>query len=336
MGEKKSEEIIIGIDLATKLENVGVYFIKGGKGEVAYIQKEKTKDVELNLIDGIKIIKYTNESITSDFLFKFVKTLCGNTKNVLIAIDVPFGWPIDFVNFVNGHQAVQSIDEKNKNLKNLYEKISSGERETFSKRLTDRSINTEQEVKDKKEKEKKNTSIKITPLSVSTDKLGATAIVGADLIRRLTSLTGDDKFTVIVGQHEKPAPRKIIEVYPTASLSCWLDKNIWEGYKSDKEKQKNIWDNLKNNKIKDYKKFNDNSLDEKNFCWKQPKEGNDHQLDAFICALTGLAFLNGDCVAPDLGKLDNLNDPGEKMEILKKEGWIWRPNRNTKCQSAVP
>lgn len=53
-----------------------------------------------------------------------------------------------------------------------------------------------------------------TPFSVSTDKLGATAMVGTIL---LEALSGEFRLS----PRQSAVPRAVLEVYPAASLWCW-------------------------------------------------------------------------------------------------------------------
>jgi predicted nuclease with RNAse H fold len=104
-------------------------------------------------------------------------------------IDCPLGWPEAFVAFVAAHQAGAAP---------IPRRIADrGWRRPLTMRLTDLVVHEE---------------TRLTPLSVSADRLGHVAMRCACLLARLAQ-QGDAV--------ERSGSGKIVEVYPAASLKCW-------------------------------------------------------------------------------------------------------------------
>lgn len=106
-----------------------------------------------------------------------------------IGIDCALGWPMEFVAFLNEHQDVSAKPTAFDGGSNL--------RRRLAHRETDRSV---REITGK------------WPLSVSTDRLGMTAIRCAGLLSKFA-----EHFYV-----DRSGSGKVVEVYPGAALRHWL------------------------------------------------------------------------------------------------------------------
>jgi len=200
----------------------------------------------------------------------------------VVAVDIPFGWPAEFASFVNAWSVV-------------------GQDQPVPESLDFRFRATDKAVKDKKRCGK-------TPMPVSADKFALGARLWAEIAREQGWAGRVD----VDGSKAGSDPAPIIEVYPGASLRCFGLKS--EGYKGDKDKAKSLRVALVDKLVGMFKvsfvgSFKPASL-----------ARTDNELDAFVAALTGLAYL---------GKLPNWkvempSTEGEKS-LAPKEGWIFFP-----------
>lgn len=129
---------------------------------------------------------------------KLISLQLGVTDNLIVeasatidklGIDCPLGWPIEFVEFVKNHS----------NLGSLYLAVDGGM--DFRRRLSYRETDRRVRLKTGR-----------WPLSVSTDRLGLTAMRAAGLLGRLQS-TGI--------QIDRSGSEVVVEVYPGATLRLW-------------------------------------------------------------------------------------------------------------------
>lgn len=116
-----------------------------------------------------------------------IETMLGYCEDArVVAIDVPFGWPKPFVEAMKWYEVGTPLDHL---------------REEYRLRKTDLWI-------------RKNVP-PLNPLSVSTDKLGSTTIVGTNLLYALGSRGFE-----LSPRTSRTYPA-VIEVYPAASLTIW-------------------------------------------------------------------------------------------------------------------
>jgi predicted nuclease with RNAse H fold len=110
---------------------------------------------------------------------------------VKVGIDCALGWPVDFVNFLNRHTDIDALENS--------PAFDGGSdlRRNLAHRETDRHV---REVTGR------------WPLSVSTDRLGMTAIRCAGLL---------SKFQAAGTPIDRSGAGKIVEIYPGASLGLW-------------------------------------------------------------------------------------------------------------------
>ena len=116
-----------------------------------------------------------------------------------VGIDAPFGWPVGFVAAMRGYAE---------------RRVWPGDgREPLRLRATDRFVREQ---------------TGLTPMSVSADRIGATAMRCASLLTRVGETRGAP--VDLVGAD------KIVEVYPAAALKVWAAdapdlEIVWTGYK---------------------------------------------------------------------------------------------------------
>ena len=155
--------LIAGIDLAAEPKGTAVSVVDwtGGKARLVELQLNTT---DADLLEITKPSK-------------------------MIGIDCAFGWPVDFVKFVNEHA---SLSEESKDFDGgmiSRRKLAYRETDRTTRELTGR-----------------------WPLSVSTDRLGLTAMRCAGLLGRLNS-------------HGRNTNRSgsgdVVEIYPGATLRLW-------------------------------------------------------------------------------------------------------------------
>jgi predicted nuclease with RNAse H fold len=182
-----------------------------------------------------------------------------------VAIDCPLGWPSAFVQLVADHHSSKPWSEPD-------------HPRAFRMRTTDRVVAD---------------GLGPTPLSVSADKLGATAVRCARLQVALAASWGE------------PAARdgsgKLVEVYPAAALRVWLPGPLRYKGKDNAKARMHIID------------FIAGQLP----AWiDEPARAasidSDHVLDALISALVGLAAARGFTTRPSEAE----------REIALLEGWI--------------
>lgn len=182
----------------------------------------------------------------------------------VVAVDVPFGWPIAFAKALSGYHMGDALDLP---------------REQYRLRTTDLWI--------------RESVPPLQPLSVSTDKLGSTAIVGTNLLHALSN----------EGFHLSPrsaAPAAVVEVYPAASLRVW-------GLPHRNIEAPAVLETLRGAFGLSIGNSHQQALLRSRHC-----------LDALISALTAKEYADGNTSLPP----ENISD-----ETLRTEGWICIPNR---------
>lgn len=231
-----------------------------------------------------------------------------------VGIDVPFGWPVPFIDHLAAHKSSRWLSE-----------TAVGEhRRRLCLRVTDL---VSRAVVGAEGREA------VGVLSVSTDRLGATAMVMADLEDRLRR-----QGTVAINR-AGDGPEPMIEVYPAAALSLWQLPS--RGYKDGaadraaRARRRNIVTELA-------RKFDF-------LRWDQQQDDcidSDHRLDALLCALMARMRdqrstrlpqdVEREGKAVTLGR-DTITLPGraECVERARIEGWIHLP-RDTGRQGFFP
>lgn len=197
-------------------------------------------------------------------------------------IDAPFGWPRRFVSAVRDH-AERGV-------------WPASEREAFRLRLTDRVV---RELTD------------LRPMSVSTDRIGATAMRCAWLLSCLGESRG--RRVDLLGAEG------VAEVYPAAALKVWAQEDssnavVWQGYKraagtADRERILGALEQI----------VGELQIDpsQRALC-----RASDDALDALVCALVARAVGLGLTHRPS----------GDESERAREEGWIHVPRPGSLAQ----
>jgi hypothetical protein len=189
-----------------------------------------------------------------------------------VGIDCPLGWPDAFVHFVLAHH--------NDALTLPGDLSSARWRRSLSYRRTDEHVRA---------------TLSMIPLSVSTDRIGVTAMRAA----RLQALLADRGSPV-----DRDGTGLVVEVYPAAGLRCWDLPD--RGYKgtANRDRRESIVDQLREGAP-----------------WlelgaTEPLcRQHDHVLDAVVSALLARAAALGHTTPP----------PDQDRGAALREGWIALP-----------
>jgi predicted nuclease with RNAse H fold len=187
-----------------------------------------------------------------------------------VGIDAPFGWPDEFVDALSHHAGLRA-----------WPGAAHGDPDAFramlSFRATDRAVAPVRR-----------------PLSVSTDKIGVTAMRCAALLHR-------------IGRVDRAGRGKVIEVYPAAALARWSLQA--SRYKAQ----------LSAGALPEMVAALRAALPTLDLRAAATATSSDHAFDALICALVGRAAALG------------LTDPPPRplLRRAKREGWIHVPRRGT-------
>lgn len=184
----------------------------------------------------------------------------------VVGLDVPLGWPVAFVDAVVTRRAGRQIVVDS--WADFYARTRS--------RATDRWL--------------RSSSAQANPISVSMDKIGATAMRAAWLLSRAEGEGLEIDRTGLTG--------RVVEVYPAAALKQW--RLLHSGYKgSDLATLRNLsGEFLRRSRI---------TVD--------AEISNDHELDALISAVVArLARTGGTQLIPR-----------DLLELARSEGWIHIP-----------
>jgi len=199
---------------------------------------------------------------------RIVEATKGASK---LGIDCAFGWPVEFFEFLTQHM---NPNQKPKGIDGAMEW-----RRTLSYRETDREVR------------------KITgrwPLSVSTDRLGLTAMRNAGLLAR---------FQEAGVNVDRSGEATACEVYPGATLRLWGFDTA--GYRTEDNKRAELLAKLKTRATwLDLSSFEDQMLQ------------STDSFDAVIAALAARAVALGAYGKPSKDQLDK----------AKVEGWICLPS----------
>ncbi|MCF2588666.1 DUF429 domain-containing protein [Brevibacterium sp. UCMA 11752] len=191
--------------------------------------------------------------------------------SVKTGLDVPLGWPDSFVRHVVEHAAGEMLPPISTDL-------------TWRRAMAMRT--TDLVVRDR---------TGIVPLSVSADKIAYPALRWAGVEARLR-VQGTDV--------ARDGSGRICEVYPAATLKCWLLPS--RGYKGKQNKALRV--DLITQLTRVFPSLNWNGHQE--IC-----ASDDNAFDAVLAAL--MAYL----VHQDLA----VPPPPEASDVVLREGWIWLP-----------
>lgn len=185
--------LYIGIDLSTDPSNTGIAVLTDNVNQgIATFGSGEFQGRWCGTVpewDGERNPEEAEFTTRAERIVNIINRIVGITpqnmeQRVIVAIDVPFGWPKDFKLALQNHKPGGHTTNNDRN---------------FSYRLTENIIKS---------------NSRLHPLSGSTDKLGRTALLGSLIVHRLTNQ--DDRFDVQL-RNQIASERKIIEVYPTAT-----------------------------------------------------------------------------------------------------------------------
>lgn len=186
-----------------------------------------------------------------------------------VGIDAPFGWPDEFVDAVAGHRGLRQWPGAGHADADDF-------RRTLSFRETDRSVMGVRR-----------------PLSVSTDKIGVTAMRCAGLLHK-------------IGDVDRAGSGTVVEVYPAAALVRWgLQSCAYKGNRAEGALP-SMLDALVS------------GIPELDLAGHEPLKSDD-LFDALICALVARAAAVGLTDLPPAGSLDR----------ARREGWIHLPHADS-------
>jgi predicted nuclease with RNAse H fold len=222
---------------------------------------------------ALALIEFSNNKAKLNYLEKGLddEALIANTHNAdKVGIDCAFGWPIKFSQFITKHQDLTNQELIDGGM-DYRRELSFRETDREIKRLTGR-----------------------WPLSVSTDRLGLTAIRCAGLL---------SKYQAKGIEIDRSGAKLLVEVYPGATLRNWkLDTT---GYRINPEARAILLEQLE---------LQAPWLELATFRTQMIESAD--CFDAVIAALAARAVYQG-----------NYNKPTEEqLESARVEGWICLPD----------
>jgi predicted nuclease with RNAse H fold len=191
-----------------------------------------------------------------------------------IGVDVPLGWPVAFVKAIARH-------EQGKRWRGE-------DRDAMRFRETDRHVRANVPP--------------ILPLSVSTEKLGVTALRGAALIDQLS------RRGVAVDRSGVDGP--VAEVYPAAALCRWIGRRCSYKGRAPKDPRDELLAQL----LAGVGGAMEMGDDARAAC-----VASDHAFDAFVSSLVARAVARGKTARP----------PKKQRELARQEGWIHVPEEGS-------
>jgi|GEM_PF-3301325 len=280
--------IYIGIDLSTDMKNTGIAVLCGRQdnAEIFAVQNRWCGTVvqwseTLNLPGIGQRDTFTEKA---QRISQIVSNIVNNNEQVTVAIDVPFGWPVRFNDALNNYEIGEPFGIPGQGNDN---------HDHYFYRYTERVLMNANPA-----------GIPGDPFSVSTDKIGRTAMLGSIILHNLTNAVPELGFRIQLYprfNHE----RKIIEVYPTACAFAL----------SNQEPNGNF--SLRN--------FYNQQMD-----LNLPDGARLDKYDAIMAAYTAhLLETVPDRFNWNYPNIENLADDGD---TVRREGWIWAPYRNSMAQ----
>jgi len=222
---------------------------------------------------ALALIEFSNNKAKLNYLEQGLddEALITSTHNAdKVGIDCAFGWPIKFSQFITKHQDLTNQELIDGGM-DYRRELSFRETDREIKRLTGR-----------------------WPLSVSTDRLGLTAIRCAGLL---------SKYQAKGKEIDRSGAKLLVEVYPGATLRNWkLDTT---GYRTNPEARAKLLEQL-----------------ELQAPWLELATFRDQMIESADCFDAVIAALAARAVHQD-----DYNKPTkEQLEMARVEGWICLPN----------
>lgn len=203
-----------------------------------------------------------------------------------VAIDVPFGWPVGFVEAVSMHSTDRRWPDPGFAPDRQVRRL--------RYRLTDRWVTEHLAGLDQ------DGPAPRPPLSVSTDLLGVTAFRMARLERRLRDRG--------VPVDRSGWTGRLVEAYPAGALRCW-GLYPTASYKTDPAVRARLVEQLD--------AFLHGSVADG---WQDRCRDSDDELDAFVCALVAKLAGEGRTIGPTSAAVEDLD-----RSVINREGWIHLP-----------
>lgn len=202
-------------------------------------------------------------------------------RNVrLLTLDAPLGWPLKMGEMLSSHQAGEPLEE---------------EPGDFFHRETDDFVwNT----------------LKKRPLEVGASFIARTALAALRLLKNIRLKT-QRAIPLAWKQGKWPAEMSAIEVYPGATILSHRILLVGEKYKkqAEREGRELLISRLKARGVQGIEGNLQKQL-----------EASSDTLDAVLCVLAGMDFVQGRCYPP------------VSLERAKREGWIWFPVKDSKTE----
>ncbi|MEM1322776.1 MAG: DUF429 domain-containing protein [Bacteroidota bacterium] len=230
-------------------------------------------------------LQYVQQGLDLLYLQAVLAEALQAQERILLAIDAPLGWPRQLSVSLQSHQAGQAVQLH-------HNETGDTKANLLFRRYTDRyarSLGYGQ------------------PLDVGADKIARASISALDILAELQQALG--RSIPLAWQSESLPPISAIEVYPAATLRCAGLPS--RGYKRPEQRA------LREDILKGLSANIDIPSDLAEVALANKATD---ALDALVCLLCGLDFIQGRCPAPDWASLNKA--------MIVQEGWMWiRDNR---------
>lgn len=263
---------VIGIDYATTAGNLGV--------AIARIEGTTVTVTDLPKHSGPSALP--SESVIAEALAPKL----ASADPILLAVDIPFGWPAGMGPALSAHHAGEQIESP---------------AAEFFLRHTDRHV--QERVAELNLQDRAGA---IRPMSVGADRIARAALSWQKALHRLRTAHGHP-IPVLV-RSDRPPGSGAIEVYPAATLRAFgLPFTGYKGSESAaRDRRAQILAGLEALGLRP---------DPEERALRHRLVDSDHALDAVICTLAAREFLRGNVYDP----------PADRRELIRKEGWMWVP-----------
>jgi len=285
--------VAVGLDFAASEKNWGLCIL---------VLREALDDAQIALLlpaagrkkDGTPAankIQRPSMSLLSSVLERLEQHRCVAS----VAVDIPFGWPVENSSFLAAWRATDGWTSD----------AALPERGHFERRLTDRLVQERLELR---------------PLSVSADAIGQAAFVWAQVRQQLGGRLG--AVDVGLGPHTVEGIQTF-ETYPTAFVTAQaVDLDDYKGKPAVRRK---LLDRLLGVHNVSNRKHWEAAL-----AWAIDQKGSPDACDAFLCALLAWAHLRWRAGYPDahLTRPETWLEPERlhaEAERIAREGWILIP-----------
>lgn len=193
----------LGIDLSTDPKKVWICEIDWAQSPPQLVALDRATDLPDPRLPGVDDAERPRVRDEAGLVMALVERLIafGPGPGRVAGIDAPFGWPVAFVDAVSNWEA--------------------GDLDGFRKRVELRLRATDRFVQ---------AASGVTPLSVSVDRIGSTAMLCAEVLSRFARRLDQPRID------RARALGGLAEVYPAAALRMWTSDDrqplSWAGYKS--------------------------------------------------------------------------------------------------------